>query len=464
MRLALLTVILFACQGPGGDLAPEVESSALPLSAETRLARVTAIRDVAAGMGVMNGPLLAGIAESETGMAHCWSEATWACQGPSSPSCEGGPVIAGAADGPCSARQGGLGMYQFDAGTYEDTLARDGEEILLLEGNIAKGVDFVLTRVTEEIAGAGEWQAAIAWLNSIPMEAGTPLMEAWASMIVCRYNGCCSDAAVCLERRAHYRDNAINIFNEYGAAFWAAQPCEPIPAAGRVVEERDGCYVAGGDPQYWRREARGSGGASEWTMTTDLEREANYAIWRLDMAEAGLYTVEVHMDGGLFGKSKQARYLVVHAGVTDEVVLDQSAVGDDYVSLGEFEFAAGGDQHVMLGDNTGEGGESETSLLYDALRISPAGSEETGGGGSFIGGCQLGGGGASGGGGALAALALLLVAFRAPRSRRRSTGPARARAARPPCCRTGWSPRRGARGSPTCCASPACRRGWRRAR
>ena len=409
MRRALLAVILLACEVPDGDPAPEVKSSTHALSAETRLARVTAIRDVAAGMGVVNGPLLAGIAESETNMAHCWSEATWACQGPSSPSCEGGPVIAGAADGPCSARQGGLGMYQFDAGTYDDTLARDGEEILLLEGNIAKGVDFVLTRITEEIDGAGEWQAAIGWMNSIPMEAGTPLMELWASMIVCRYNGCCSDAAVCLERRAHYRDNAINIFHEYGADFWAARPCDPIPAAGRVVEERDGCYVAGGDPQYWRREARGSGGASEWTMTTALEREANYGIWRLEMAEAGIYRVEVHMDGGMFGKSTRARYLVVHAGATDEVVIDQSAAGDEFVSLGEFEFAAGGDQHVMLGDNTGEGGESETSLLYDALRIAPVGGEEETGGSGFIGGCALGGGG-GGGGAALLLLALLVVA------------------------------------------------------
>src|SRR6185503_921340 len=155
--------------------APEIASSDRALSAETRLARVTAIRDVAAGMGVFNGPLLGGIAQSETGMAHCWSEATWACQGPNSPSCEGGPVIAGAADGPCSAQQGGLGMYQFDAGTYADTLARDGEDVLLLEGNIAQGLEFVAQRVVEEIPGVNDFPAALDWLNSIPMQAGTPL-------------------------------------------------------------------------------------------------------------------------------------------------------------------------------------------------------------------------------------------------------------------------------------------------
>lgn len=412
MRRAVLAVMVAACQAPGAP-EPEIASSDHSLSAETRLARVTAIRDVAAGMGVFNGPLLAGIAQSETGMAHCWSEATWACQGPNSPSCEGGPVIAGAADGPCSAEQGGLGMYQFDAGTYADTLARDGEDILLLEGNIAKAVDFVLTRVTEEIDGAGSWESAIAWLNSIPMEAGTPLMEAWASMIVCRYNGCCSDAAVCLERRANYRDNAIDLYSEYGPEFWKAEPCEPVPADGRVIEERDGCYVAGGDPKFWRREQAGSGGASDWTMTTDLAAEANYGIWRLEMAEGGLYRVEVHMDAGRFGKSKQARYRIAHGGQTDEVVLDQGAAPDDFVPLGDFEFAAGGEQNVTLGDNTGEGGDAETSLLFDAIRVSPAGDEPSGSG--FIGGCGAGGG-ASGAGALLALIALVS----APRRRRRS--------------------------------------------
>src|SRR5687767_927869 len=78
----------------GGD-AVRPGSIASALTGDQRRARVAAIRDVAGGLGLGNAPLLAGIAQSETGMAHCWSEATWACQGPGSPSCGGGPVIAG---------------------------------------------------------------------------------------------------------------------------------------------------------------------------------------------------------------------------------------------------------------------------------------------------------------------------------------------------------------------------------
>jgi hypothetical protein len=374
----------------GAEAEADAKSKTLALTAATRLERVTAIRDVSAGMGVSNAVLLAGVAESETNMAHCWSEATWACQGPDSPSCGGGPVIAGAADGPCSLRQGGLGMFQFDAGTYEQTLARDGEDILLLEGNIAKGVEFVLSRITEEIPGAGEWEAALAWINSVPIEAGAPLMEQWASMIVCRYNGCCSGAAVCLERRRKYRDNAIQIYSEYGPEFWgAAGRCDPVPPEGRILDERDGCYVAGGDPKFWRREARGYGGDLEWTMTTDLEREANYAIWRFDIAEAGRYEVQVHLDAGEFGKSRQARYLVQHAGSSDEILIDQSDESG-FASLGEFDFSAGGDQHLLLGDNTGEPSGEQISLLYDAVQIVPAGASDDVDGHLF-GGCTAAG-------------------------------------------------------------------------
>lgn len=73
---------------------------------------------------------------------------------PNSTSCGGGPVIAGASDGPCSAQQGGLGMFQFDGGNFTQTLARDGRDILLtLDGNIRHAVDFVVNIVNQEVDG-----------------------------------------------------------------------------------------------------------------------------------------------------------------------------------------------------------------------------------------------------------------------------------------------------------------------
>ena len=91
--------------GSGGDAdsksAPS-QPSQPSLTASAKMPKYTGIRDAASARGMRNAYLLAGIANDETGLAMCWSEATWACQGPSSPDCGGGPVIAGSADGPCS--------------------------------------------------------------------------------------------------------------------------------------------------------------------------------------------------------------------------------------------------------------------------------------------------------------------------------------------------------------------------
>ena len=221
-----LTLFLTAATLAGCVAAPEPEVSSDQQGLwdpAARRERSIAIRDVAAGTGMTNGVLLAGIAQVETGLSHCWSEATWACQGPQSPSC-GGPVIAGASDGPCSDQQGGLGMFQFDGGTFAQTLARDGEEILLLEGNITHAVDFVSARVVEEIAGVSTNDEAIAWLNQVPVAPGDGVFEEWIALLACRYNGCCG----CSSQEAKYRDATVAAAAEFEDGFWNPPP-EPPP-------------------------------------------------------------------------------------------------------------------------------------------------------------------------------------------------------------------------------------------
>src|SRR5579883_2942394 len=94
-----------------------IESS---LSEPQRRARAQMIIDVARSKGITNPVILAGIAQAETGLAQCVNERSdrFVCPGPNSPECGGGPVIAGYWDGPCSAQQGGLTMWQLDSGTY----------------------------------------------------------------------------------------------------------------------------------------------------------------------------------------------------------------------------------------------------------------------------------------------------------------------------------------------------------
>jgi hypothetical protein len=317
-------------------------------------------------MGLYNAALLAGVAISETNLAHCQSEATYACMGPASPSCNGGPVIAGAADGPCADMQGGLGMFQFDAGTYAMTLATYGDSVLTIEGNTAQAVSFVEVRAIQD-KHATDWLSAMAWMNTVEMKTGTATLEEWADFIVCRYNGCCTTSATCSSRRAGYRDNALDAFDEMGAQFWdTSTRCAALPADG-VIDQRSECYTAGGDPRYWRRESGGYADGREWTGTTSATTAANFGIWTIKVP-AGRYPVDVYLDGGEVGTSRSATYRIVHGGVTDMITVDQTALSG-WVNLGDFDFAGTGDEHIFLGDNTGEAGAMDRHIMFDAIRV-----------------------------------------------------------------------------------------------
>lgn len=210
-------VVLGACLGEPepGDIAA-AESN---LTSAQRRTRAGHIRDAAAANGITQGYLLAGIADSETSMSQCWSELTWACQGPHSSEC-GGPVVAGAGDGPCSAQQGGLGMFQFDAGTYSQTLAREGSRVLTVAGNTAAAVDFVVAMVirSSHISGVSTRAEAIAWVNGVRI--GNSRWNAWITTVTHYYNGCAPGASCFASRYARYADHTSNIYHEMGASFW----------------------------------------------------------------------------------------------------------------------------------------------------------------------------------------------------------------------------------------------------
>jgi hypothetical protein len=367
----ILSCAGWACSAdPGGDgLSPEVQHERLAL-----------IRDTAAGMGLYNAALLGGIAVSETHLAHCWSEATYACPGPESPSC-GGPIIAGSADGPCAAMQGGLGMFQFDAGTWADTLATYGDAILTASGNTAQAVSFVVDQVTRDVPGVTGWLGAVDWMNHVPLAAGDPVTEQWSHLLACRYNGCCATSALCTERADGYRDHALELYAQLGAAFWrTSDRCAALPAGG-VIEPRSTCYLAGGDPRAWQREPGGYGDVRESTLTTAAGAPASFARWIIHPGHPGRYRVDVFAAGG----TAVATYRVVHGGATESIAIDQAAASG-FVALGELDFPGDGDEYVELGNATGVAGDK---LVFDAIRVVESGGEAGAGGER---GCATGGG------------------------------------------------------------------------
>ncbi|MEM7603889.1 MAG: putative metal-binding motif-containing protein [Myxococcota bacterium] len=206
-----------ACEAP----PPPIEAHQAELNPDERRARLTQIRDAAAAAGMTQGWMLGGIANAETGLAHCWSEATWACQGPNSADCAGGPVIAGAGDGPCSIREGGLGLFQFDGGNFDETLARDGEAILTINGNVSRAVWFVtdMVRRSVYVDGVDTDEQAIEWMNGVRIDNGR--WDAWIRTVTHYYNGCRPTAGCFSQRYNHYLSNTVSVYNEMGETFWA---------------------------------------------------------------------------------------------------------------------------------------------------------------------------------------------------------------------------------------------------
>jgi len=173
-----------ACSAP--EEASTVSESTSSLTTNERRPRYEKIRNAATARGITNTSfLLAGIAMDETGLAQCWSEATWACQGPPSPDCGGGPIIAGSADGPCGAQQGGLGMFQFDSGNFNDTLRTYGNDVLTIEGQVRHAIDYVvnMVKISAYTTDAETDDKARAWINHFDVNNGA-LRDQWISTVV----------------------------------------------------------------------------------------------------------------------------------------------------------------------------------------------------------------------------------------------------------------------------------------
>ncbi len=146
-----------------------------------------------------------------------------------------------------------------------------------------------------------------------------------------------------------------------------AAACAVIPAAGRAIDEDDGCVTLGGNTRYLRAvEDAGHDGDLVWTGTTSNAAASNFAEWSLRFETAGRYEVAVALNSR-WGTATTAPYAIRHAGALDTVSVSQAR--DGFVVLGTFDFAAGGSQSVRLGDNTGVRGEQ---VLFDAVRVRPA--------------------------------------------------------------------------------------------
>src|SRR5690606_7174536 len=112
--------------------------------------------------------------------------------------------------------------------------------------------------------------------------------------------------------------------------------------------------------------AEGHGNSLLWTKNNDRVRaNYNWARWYPTLT-AGRYEVFVYIPER-FTTTAQARYWVSHRDGYSLRVVDQSANGDRWVSLGTYWFRGTRDDYVSLADVTYESYLSRL-IAFDAVR------------------------------------------------------------------------------------------------
>jgi len=143
-----------------------------------------------------------------------------------------------------------------------------------------------------------------------------------------------------------------------------------LPTDGVIVDDADPGFVTGGSPTGWRTAAEGYGGRLTWTRNNDRRRaNYNWARWCPDR-DPGRYEVFIYVPER-YTTSGGARYWVSHRDGHTLRIVDQSANGSRWVSLGTYWFSGTYAQdRVSLSDVTYE--PYVTRLIaFDAVKWVP---------------------------------------------------------------------------------------------
>jgi murein DD-endopeptidase MepM/ murein hydrolase activator NlpD len=242
----VLALGAFGCAQSGAEPESELGVARSELSASVRRARATTIRDAARADGITNGLVVAMLAEEETFLNHCHSEApTWSCPGPASPDCGGGAVISGGGDGPCSIDQGGLSLFQIDDGTESQTVAAHGARVLTIEGSAHVAINRLIDKlIVSSYLGISTRAEAITFLNNLRIDDAN--WNNYISTLVRYWNGCSPSNRCWGNRFPKYNAAARTLLGEMGRDFWysGSDPMMmPPPASGTYTITQSGSEI-----------------------------------------------------------------------------------------------------------------------------------------------------------------------------------------------------------------------------
>ena len=150
------------------------------------------------------------------------------------------------------------------------------------------------------------------------------------------------------------------------------EPCAVIDGTGGIVDDQGPCFVAYGPSTYWRVvNGQGFDNTLHWTNAFQNDNPSNWARWFLYFAEGGTYNVDIYADSE-YAVYSHTRYMIRHSGQEEILHFDQSS-GFGWLSLGEFNFAEGGDQHINVYDNESFSVPGDQHIMADAIRLTRTG-------------------------------------------------------------------------------------------
>jgi hypothetical protein len=147
-----------------------------------------------------------------------------------------------------------------------------------------------------------------------------------------------------------------------------------LPPTAIVVDDADPGFTRYGPASGWITATGTSfnyyGGSMTWT-TNVVTEPINTATWALPVSATLPMTYEVFAFIPRYNSgTTNARYQIVHGGITDTRAISQNIYYAEWVSLGTYPFDAGGANLVQLTDSTGEPKDSRR-IGFDALAFAP---------------------------------------------------------------------------------------------
>lgn len=142
----------------------------------------------------------------------------------------------------------------------------------------------------------------------------------------------------------------------------------PLPEGGTLVDDTHGAFVQGGNGN-WQVAPEGYDDHLTWTPNNDYARTGyNWARWYPGVAP-GRYELFVYIPDR-YSTTRNARYWIAHRDGYTLRVVDQSANGGRWLSLGTYWFRGTDQDYLSLADVTFEPYHSSL-VAFDAARWDP---------------------------------------------------------------------------------------------